>query len=240
MHSTSRGLEALVDRQVRYWHLKNQAKKRKQKGGTRHWPVITVSREFGALGAAIGKIVSERLGFEFWDQELVHAMAEQTGVDEALLKTLDEHARSNVEVLIDGVFRGEAYTESEYLRQLMRVVHSIGNHGSAVVIGRGSQYILEDEEALHVRAVCPRKLRLKGLKERRKLTMPQARKELEKIEKDRLAFIEHHYRCDVRDPSAYDIVLNTGTLSLEQAADLVMACYQARFGGLPRARRAKA
>jgi len=238
MHDTAHGLEAIVDRQVRYWHLKRQAKKRKQKGGSRHWPVVTVSREFGSLGAAMGKLVAERFGFEYWDQELVHAMADQTGVDEALLATLDEHARSNVEVLIDGIFRGEAYTESEYLRQLMRVVHTIGNHGNAVVIGRGSQYILEDEEALHVRAVCPREIRVAGLCERRGITKAKARKELESIEKDRHTFIEHHYRCDVRDASAYDIVINTGTLTVDQAADLVVSCYQARFGGLPRRPRA--
>jgi len=217
--------------------LKQQANRRKQKGGTRHWPVVTISREFGAQGAAIGRIVAKRFGFEFWDQELVHAMAEQTGVDEALLATLDEHARSDVEALIVGIFRGSAYTESEYLGQLMRVVHTINTHGGAVVIGRGSQFILGDEDALHVRAVCPRNIRLQGLRERRGLGKGQAEKELEKIEKDRIAFIEHHYQKDVRAAAAYDVVVNTGTLSLEQASDLVVSCYQARFGGIPKKRK---
>jgi cytidylate kinase len=236
MHDTTRGLEAIVDRQIRLWNLKREARQ-KTKKGDRHWPVVTISREYGALGAAVGHKVAQRFGFEFWDQEIVHAMANNTGIDEVLLETLDEHTRNNLDMLIEGILRGESYTESEYLRQLMRVVHTIGNHGGAVIIGRGAQYILEPEEALRVRAVCARELRIQGLADRGGFSKTKASKEVEQVEQDRHAFIEHHYQQDVREPSAYDLLVNTGTLSTEQTADLVVQGYNARFGGIPGGKR---
>ena len=236
MHDTTRGLEAIVDRQIRLWNLQRESRQRKKKGA-RHWPVITVSREYGALGAAVGRVVAQRFGFEFWDQEIVHAMADNTGIDEVLLETLDEHTRNNLDMLIEGILRGESYTESEYLRQLMRVVHTIGNHGGAVIIGRGAQYILEPDEALRVRAVCPRNVRIEGLADRGAVSKGKAGKEVDHVERDRHTFIEHHYQQDVRDPSAYDLLVNTGTLNMEQAADLVVHCYKARFGAIPGGKR---
>jgi cytidylate kinase len=58
------------DVQVRHWLVERERARRREvtEGGV---PVITISREYGAQGAAVGHIVAERLGFRFWEREMV-------------------------------------------------------------------------------------------------------------------------------------------------------------------------
>lgn len=46
-------------------------------------------------------------------------------------------------------------------------------------------------------------------------------------------FNKRHYGRDVTDPLHYDVVLNTGWITHEAAADVVIAAYRAKFGRLP-------
>lgn len=43
--------------------------------------IITVSREFGSGGRSVGKALAKRLGWKYYDKELVKAVAEKTGFD---------------------------------------------------------------------------------------------------------------------------------------------------------------
>jgi cytidylate kinase len=52
--------------------------------------VITISREAGSGGRIVAKKLAESLGFDFFDQEIIHEMAESAKVDDRILQTLDE------------------------------------------------------------------------------------------------------------------------------------------------------
>jgi len=224
-------VSSLVDYQVQRWAYE-QARLRKEKA-KKHWPVITISREFGSLGASIGLDIAKKMGFHFWDQELVHGMAEQSGVDEAMLETLDEHAKDAVSSFIDAVLRRSPITESVYLKNLLGIVHTIGKHGRSVIIGRGAQFILEPHEVHSVRVVCPREQRLQGLMKRRGWDHHEAEKILNEVEHDRHTFIRHHYNRDVSTPSVYDISVNTGNMTADKAVQVIIASYEARYGSPP-------
>ena len=58
----------------------------------------------------------------------------------------------------------------------------------------------------------------------------QARAEVEHIDRERRAFIRHHFKRDAQEPTAYDLIVNTDSMSLERTADLVAFAYEAKFG----------
>jgi len=225
-------LEAIVDRQVRLW-LEERKLRTQGQQGSNVWPCITISRQFGSQGAKLGQMLAEKMGFSFWDQEFVHAISDRAGMDEQMIATLDEHTRNTMEVFIDGILRGRSYSEGEYLRQLMRFIHTLANHGGAVIVGRGAQFILGVEQALHVRIVSPFSKRVRELAERKNCTQHAARAEIERVGKERVAFIQHHYSREISESTAYDVILNLGTVNMENAVDVVMAAYNGRFGRVP-------
>lgn len=226
-----RDARKLVDDQVLKW---GQAeKKRAGEQAVEPWPLITVSREFGALGTEIGRRAAEKLGFSFWDQEIVHAIAEQTGVQETLLASLDEQTRTRIEDFIAESVFGSGTTAVKYVRQVIRVVHTVERHGGAVVIGRGAQFILAKDAALRVRVVCPYEQRVAGYSKREGLSEAEAERTLAQVERERQTFIQRHYDRNVGDPVHYDIMVNTESILPDQAADLLIAAYRSKFGRLP-------
>ena len=226
-----RDAQKLVGDQV----LRGEQGEKKRAGGeaAEAWPLITVSREFGALGTTTGERAAHRLGFSFWDQEIVHTIAEQTGIQEALLASLDEQSRTRIEDFIAESVFGAGTTAAKYVRQVIRVVRTLERHGGAVVIGRGAQFILAPESALRVRVVCPLEQRVAGYAEREGLSQSEAERKMARVERERQTFIQRHYGRDVSDPSHYDIMANTENLSPDQAADVLVAAYRSKFGRLP-------
>ena len=74
------GIESIVERQVRRWEKEKKRRSQSAESST-IWPSITISREYGARGLAIGRAVASSLGFGFWDQEIVNAVSEKTGCE---------------------------------------------------------------------------------------------------------------------------------------------------------------
>lgn len=228
-----RDTQRLVEEHVRSWQLGSKALRDRGEKAPAPWPLVTLSREFGALGAATGRVVADTLGFSFWDQEIVHAIVEHTGAQEALLASLDERTRNRIEDVISENLGGVVGTTGEYVRQVTRVVRTIERHGGAVIIGRGAYFILGPEAALRVRVVCPAALRIARFAEREGIDKREAERRVRRVERERRAFNKRYFGKEVDDPLHFDLVVNTGWTTPKAAADVVVAAYRARFGRVP-------
>lgn len=234
MGSRATSILQVIERQCRRWEL--QTSQPQAARAPLHWPIITVSREFGARGEALGRLLAEATGFSFWDDELVHAIAEESGANEALLKSLDEHSRNALEDSIEGAFLGGNYMGSDYLRRLMKLIHTIAAHGSGIVVGRGAHYAVARDLALSVRVVAPLEERIRGYAERQGIDERRARQTVEREDQARRAFIRRNFSRDPSNPSDYDVTVNTGSFPLERTAAIVLAAYEAKFHRRPAAR----
>jgi cytidylate kinase len=112
----------------------------------------------------------------------------------------------------------------------VRSAHKLGN---MVIVGRGGQALLKDEPGvLHIRIEAPLEERIQRVKEQMKSTgtaIPadiQSRRAAQDwiLERDFASadYIKRFYGCDWDDPLLYHLVLNTGKLSLEQAAQVIV------------------
>jgi cytidylate kinase len=214
-----RSVSALVDEQVERW----QAPRRKEPPRHDIAPLITVSRQYGAHGGALARLVAERLGFSYWNHELIGAMARHGHIDEQALQAFDEHHRAPLADAISGM------GPSDYFRELTHVVHQIARGGRAVIVGRGVQFLLDPEHVLRVRIVAPADLRAQLLVGRRGLDLRAARLEVEERDRDRRDFIRDHYGKDIDDPTGYDLWINAERISPNAASDAIIAAFQGRF-----------
>lgn len=224
MQRAPRSVDAIVEQQVQKWLQGRRAAQ-----PSRPAPVISVSRQYGARGAELARRVAETLGFHFWDQEILHEIARHTHVSERLVAAFDEHHRAAMIETVRSMMRAGPLSASEYFHELARVIHTIAAGGAAVLVGRGAQYLLDPQAVLRVRAVAPLETRVRGLRERRGIDDAEARAEIASVDADRAAFMRDHYGRDVEDPVGYDLVVNTATVPLDRAVELVVAAYDARF-----------
>ena len=150
--------------------------------------IITISREFGAAGGTIGKAVAERLGYEYFDKELIIRAAREANLDVEKMVKLDEHAP-----LIFGFGQSlfDLYSspvEERFYESQKNVIKKIGEHGKCVIVGRNANSILSEyDDSLHVFIHANMYWRLNRMKEEKMQDIPieKVAEELNNIDKAR-------------------------------------------------------
>lgn len=219
-----RKMEELLSQQFRRYDLDRELMRRteadEQAAQTR-LPVITISRDMGAGGVTTGQLVATALGFTYYDREILEEIARQTGSDRDHIARYDEGARDVVSSMMLSILDSRHVADSVYLRSLYRVIKAVGTRGRAVVIGRGAGCILR--EALKVRLVAPFELRVQRMAMVRDITEKEAESVVLASDHAKRRFLRHFFACNPNEPLLYDLVINTGTLSLDHAAELIVA-----------------
>jgi len=221
-------VDQLVNQKILLWEEERRIAARKRPQG--QGPMVCVSREYGARGAAMARMVAERLGFQFYSQELIQEIAEVAQVRQQVVASLDERLQDSISEWVVGLMKRDGFTPSDYLRNLSKVVLTLARLGRGVVVGRGAHFILERKSTLRVRVVSPIETRVARIAQRDSLSVDQARTTIRRIDAERVAFNRRHYGADLTDPVNYDLIVNTGTLGLEGAANQVVAAFESRFG----------
>lgn len=227
-----RKTKQIIEEQINAWSHQN-LKDRRSRSQKNVKPAITVSREFGALGAALGRLMGEKMDFKVWDNELLAAIADELDSNENMLETVDERLREPVQDAVAG-FLINLNTNVNYLRSLIRVVKTIESYGNCIIIGRGANYICQKNSSFHLRIVSPLQERVKGYAKRENTSNEEALNIIREKDAERANFVKYHFNKDVTNASDYDLLLNSGTYSLEEMTAIAQEAYKKKIKRLIR------
>ena len=186
--------------------------------------IITISREFGSAGRTIGRLAAEKLGYDFYDVELVKKVAAQTGFDEKYVERVGEYAPSSNRFAYAFAARdlsGLSVDDKVWLAQL-GVILELAEKGNCVIVGRCADYLLRDyKDCLHVFIHAPAEVRAKRIVELygERDDTPENRL----IDKDTRRAINYKYRTGREWGKAqnYDLCLDSNRLGIEYCAALI-------------------
>ena len=213
-------------------------------------PVITISRQFGAAGAPIGRALAERFDAEFLDRAIVAQAALRAGIPEHELESYDERlptrwqrVASALAAAPEPAIAGVPYSASlapmtvhERLVEITRgVIEEAAERGNAVILGRGGAFILAHHtDAFHVQLHATLDARVRYLLARVEDIPEEARPEAsalrelcQTIDAARAEYITEVFGADWRDVTHYDLGLDTGQLGVEKSTDLIEAAVRA-------------
>ena len=202
-------------------------------------PIITLSRQYGAGGLAVGRRVAEHLAAEFLDAALIEEVARRLGMQPEAVRRWDERRESLILRLLRSledahpeyvpggalsIKAREHLPSPERIGALMaEVIQEEARGGNAVIVGRGGAFVLADwPGAWHFRLVAPRAERLARTRAREDLDPAAAERRLDAVDKERADYLRHHFGVDWNDPLHYALVLNTELLGIEGAAALIV------------------
>jgi cytidylate kinase len=225
-------IQGIIDRQLRRWELEREARgaePRPAEVATPLHPVITVSRERGSGGSRIAELVAGRFDYALLDRDVIDRICSSSGIRRSIVESLDEHAKSQIANWCDAIVQQHYADSSDYLRFLLETIRSLSELGGVVVVGRGANFIVGPDRGLHVRVVAPRERRIRRLVERVQMSPRLASREIDARDHERSEFVRKVFHRDIEDPSGYDLVLNTGALTFEEAVSLVEAAARSKF-----------
>ena len=182
--------------------------------------ILTISHEMGSGGAEIGMTAAARLGYTYVANEELLGRAQRYGLAEDRLARLVEDRPSWIE-------RFDAETRRCILA-LQTVLYEFAQADNVVLMGGGGQWLLRGvPHALRTRIVAPFSERVTRLtatlsaKGKERVAPKTVAQLIRRDDIQKTARMRYLFDTDVKDPSLYDLLINTATLSREAAVALL-------------------
>lgn len=202
----------------------------RKKGRERPPRVITVSRSFGARGGEVARRAAERLGWQFWDRQILDVLASEScrDLEGWMFEALDERGKGAVASILS--FCVDEVDEHAYLYLLNKAIALISQE-DAVIVGRGADLILPN--AFHVSITASLDKRIESIARRRNLSYRQAKKLVRRRDRERRLFRKRFAACcrGRQKPFEvpFDLQISTDRIDLDTAANTLCAAALAFF-----------
>jgi cytidylate kinase len=199
--------------------------------------VVCISHAAGAGGEEVGRLVADRLGFLYVNEEIVARAAAKGGVNAA--DVADEERRKSLAArALNAIAQGggEAWTlgavgpvgsreelDSDDIRSLIReTIEQTAARGKAVIVAHAASYAIGRGDAvLRVLVTASPETRATRVAGAEGVDQAAAARAVKKSDAGRADYLKRFYDVREESPTHYDLVLNTDALSIEQAAELI-------------------
>ena len=176
--------------------------------------IITISRGSYSHGKEIAENVAGKLGYDCISREILIEASKDFNIPEIKLF----HAIHDSPTFLDKIiFRKEkyiAYIQAAILKHLKK--DNVVYHGFA-----GHFFVQDVAHVLKIRIIASLAERVKVVMQRNQLSREKAVKYIHKVDEQRRKWSQQLYGIETADPGLYDMVINIGQLTLEDAVDII-------------------
>lgn len=203
------------------------------KGEEKSMKIITISREFGSGGRELGRRLAEKLGWDYYDRQLITAIAQKEGLDpDYVEKMSDTTVWQNYPLTFQSSLQAVAAPmdiHTDILIAQRKVVREIADLGrDCVIVGRNADIVLRDRKPFTVFVCAEQESKLRRCRERASEGEDTSRKVLEKNMKriDKARAQNHAMLSEVPwgAPRGYRMTVNSTDWDLGELAEAVAGC----------------
>jgi cytidylate kinase len=200
---------------------------------------VTISREAGAGAVTIAQQVADYLQayradphcpWAVFDKNLVHKVLEDHRLPKHVEAFFPENTTSRVVDTVEDLI-GLHPTAEALVRQTSETIFRLALRGNVILVGRGANIITASlKHVIHIRLVAPFEQRVRHVRQYYHLSREAAEKFVVRTDRARRRYVKRHFRAKIDDPLTYDLTINTGRLSFEDAAVLIGSATLRRCG----------
>ena len=189
--------------------------------------VITVGREYGSGGRFIAKLVAEKLGISFYDNELITEACKESGLSPAILETYDEKTDGFFSVA--GMYSYDMSLSQKVFLAQFDAIKKIAENESCVIVGRCADYVLKENPNLVSIFICaPMEEKIKRVTEFYDVKPEKAESTITKKDKKRRGYYNYYTDMDWGKAANYDMCINS-KLGIDQCVNLIVQYVKERF-----------
>lgn len=190
--------------------------------------IINIGRQFGSGGKSVAEALGRKLGLQVYDNELILKAAEKSGISPEVFSRSDESKHFFKLGSIFSSNRFGSYTQSgindgALFKIQSDAIREIAASGSAIFVGRVSDYVLRDMRCLDVFITAPLEERITRVSSRMNLTRDEAEKLIRRKDKERKSYYDFFSFGDNWGQAAnYDLCIDSGIRGIEGTADFII------------------
>lgn len=186
--------------------------------------IITISREFGSGGRYLGEKIAEKLGWDYYDKEIIAKVAEKTGLSQKYIEQAGEYAPS--QNIFAYAFVGRNHTGAslgDYMYAAQReIILEAAEKSACVMVGRCADYILKDrKDCLNVFICGNTEEKVKRIMDLYKVSGKEAEKLIKETDKKRSVNYNYYTEQEWGKAENYTICLNSSDIGYEKCIDII-------------------
>lgn len=197
--------------------------------------IITIGRQFGSGGGEAGKLVAERLGYKFYDNEILTMAAEASGLSPAAVSRFDEQPGNSLiySMYMSTIPTGDMLPINQQLAfAQFNAIRVAARQDNCVFIGRCADYVLRqrrDVVGLFIHADMEfRKQRVIAAPEVYHITAENVERAIRKQDKKRADYYNFFTHGSWGSADNYHLALDSSYLGIEGVADAIVYFVQLR------------
>lgn len=200
--------------------------------------IITISREFGSGGREIGKRLADKLGYAYYDSEIINLISKETGMSEKYIENISEKGIYPYPFQFGKTFTMNNLIQKNQTNILVsqtKIIKQIAEKGNAVIVGRCSNIILKEYNTINIFVYADMESKIKRCKNKASkdeyLTDKELINKIKEVDKNRNNF--HNLISDSKwkDMKNYDLCINTSKIEIKYIINSLSQYVNEWFGG---------
>lgn len=197
--------------------------------------VITITRQFGSLGRPIAKRMSELLGIEFYDRDLVDQAAAKLQLAVSVVDEEEESAASETPFYLRRMQfplgKNTSARQDEIFEAQKNIIKFLADSETCIIVGRCSDFILSEmEHAIHIYIYAPYEKRVENCVKELNMDAKEARKLIVDVDEARDSYHMHYAGYYPDDKLHKDIMIDSSLLGAEGTAEYLAELIKRKFG----------
>ena len=193
--------------------------------------IVTIARQYGSGGREVGRLLSERTGWKFYDKDLITLAAQKSGLSSEALQNVDEKAANSLlytlalgsSIYNHGLEHVNLPINDRLFVVQSEIIKELAASGEgAIIVGRCADYVLAGRDnRVRVYITADLDARVKTVMERHELTESAAKDLIVKTDKRRANYYSYYTGEKWGRADKYDLVISTDRIGIEGAASLI-------------------
>lgn len=193
--------------------------------------VVTIARQFGSLGRPIACKISEALGVQYYDRDIVDMTATAMSLPVSTISDVEESAKSSFFNMSYPLGMGTTEMQDSIFTTQSKIITDLAAKSSCIIVGRCADYVLKDSENLvNIFIYAPYAARLRNCVERLNMQPAEARKMIAEVDKARESYHRHYSGYSMSDKDYKHIMIDSSLLGVDGTCDVLADIIRKRFG----------
>ena len=194
---------------------------------------ITITREFGSLGRPIAHALSQKLGIEYYDRDIVDEVAKQLNLPVSQISDAEESSHNHFFAHMFPLGTDKEYIQDMIFDVQTDIILDLARKSCCIIVGRCSDFLLQNEEnVVNIFIYAPYKARLENCIHSLEMSEDEAKRMIMKVDKARLAYHKKYAGYTPYDPLHKHLMIDSSLLGIEGTADMIAELVKRKFKDL--------
>ena len=189
--------------------------------------VVTITRQFGSLGRPIARLMSQKLGIDYFDRDIVEEASKKLNLPVSRIGELEERAEKSTK---NGFMRmmyplgtQASSAQDKVFETQKNIMQFFAERESCIIVGRCSDFIFSDRpDSMHIYIYAPYNARVKNCVRDLKMEEKEARKMIRSVDEAREQYHLHYAGFRPDDPRFKHIMIDSSLLGTEGTAEYLV------------------